>query len=83
MLVRLALNELGYAGVVASAVVHLLFTEKGYDLWMESYQLALVLRPFAALVLLGLICLPVRIAAQRWLPEGRLKRLLLLRISNA
>lgn len=43
---------------------------------MEIF-LAQVLKPFLLLVVLGLICLPVRMAAKRWLPEGKLKRLLL------
>lgn len=40
-------------------------------------MLAVIFRPVAALILLGLICLPVRLACQKWLPEGKLKRLLL------
>lgn len=42
-----------------------------------SWAIALFLKPFAALVLFGLICLPVRLLAQK-LPDGRLKRLLLV-----
>jgi hypothetical protein len=42
-----------------------------------TWLLAVVLKPFAALVLFGLICLPARLAVQRWMPDGRLKRLLL------
>ena len=38
-------------------------------------------RPFVALAVLGLICLPIKLAVQRYLPDGRLKRLLLLRLS--
>jgi hypothetical protein len=34
------------------------------------------------LVLFGLICLPVRLAVQKWLPEGRLKRILLFRVKQ-
>lgn len=44
---------------------------------MTAFWVAL-LRPFLALLVLGLICLPVRLAAKRYLPEGRLKSLLLL-----
>jgi hypothetical protein len=44
---------------------------------MASLSIALLLRPLALLVLLGLICLPARLAVRRWMPEGRLKRLLL------
>ncbi len=38
-------------------------------------------RPFVALAVLGLICLPIKLAVQRYLPDGKLKRLLLLRLS--
>ena len=43
----------------------------------STWLLAVVLKPFFALVLFGLICLPARLAVQRWMPEGKLKRLLL------
>ena len=46
------------------------------DYWL----LALVLKPFAALVMFGLICLPARLAVQRWMPDGWVKRLLLREI---
>ncbi len=45
-----------------------------------EWFLALALKPLAALILFGLIALPGRIAVQKWMPEGRLKRLLLKRI---
>jgi hypothetical protein len=48
---------------------------------MEPWMWALLLKPVAALIFLGLICLPVRIAVQRFFPEGKLKRLLLVKIS--
>jgi hypothetical protein len=51
----------------------------GYD-WGMTWAIALVLRPLAALLLFGLICLPARMAVQRWMPAGKVKRLLLLRI---
>lgn len=38
--------------------------------------LALVLKPFIALVLFGLIALPLSLFIKRHLPEGRLKRIL-------
>ncbi len=47
-----------------------------------TWLIAVVLRPFAALLLFGLICLPARLAVQKWLPPGRLKSLLLLRVGN-
>jgi hypothetical protein len=53
-----------------------------YSWRMEPWLIALILKPFAALVLFGLICLPIRIAVRRWLPEGRLKRILLRPISR-
>lgn len=42
-----------------------------------SWLLAQLLKPFALLLLLGGICLPARMAVQRWLKDGKLKRLLL------
>lgn len=47
-----------------------------------TWLIAVVLRPFAALVLFGLICLPVRLAVQRWVPPGRVKSLLLRRVGR-
>jgi hypothetical protein len=46
---------------------------------MDNWLLALILKPFIALVVLGLICLPARLAVQRYMPEGKLKRFLLFR----
>jgi hypothetical protein len=45
-----------------------------------SFAVALFLRPFALFVLLACVLLPVRHAVLRWMPEGRLKTLLLLRV---
>lgn len=48
---------------------------------MDNEQLALFLamaiKPLALLVLFGLICLPVRLAVQKWMRDGKLKRFLL------
>jgi len=44
---------------------------------MGTWLVAVILRPLIILVVLGLICLPVRMAAKRWLPEGRIKSILL------
>jgi len=44
---------------------------------MASLSIALLLRPFAALVLFGLVLLPIRFAVQRYMPPGRVKSLLL------
>jgi len=43
-----------------------------------TWLLAVIFRPIAALILFGLICLPARIAVQKWMPEGKFKRVLLL-----
>jgi hypothetical protein len=45
-----------------------------------TWLIAVVLRPFAALVLFGLICLPARLAVQKWMPPGRLRSLLLTEV---
>ncbi len=44
---------------------------------MEPWVLAIILKPFAALVLFGLIALPCRLLVQRHMKEGKLKRFLL------
>lgn len=43
-----------------------------------SFALALIFKPIAALILFGLICLPARLAVQKWMPDGKVKRFLLL-----
>ena len=40
--------------------------------------LALLLRPLALFILLACILLPIRFAIIKWLPEGKIKHLLLL-----
>jgi hypothetical protein len=45
-----------------------------------SVFFAQILKPFILLVVLGLICLPARLAVQRWMPEGKLKRFLLRKL---
>lgn len=47
-----------------------------------TWAIALALRQFAALILFGLICLPVRFAVQRYMPDGKIKRVLLWRLSR-
>jgi hypothetical protein len=47
-----------------------------------TWLLAVIFKPLAALILFGLICLPVRLAVQRWMPEGMFKRLLLKRVAK-
>jgi hypothetical protein len=49
---------------------------------MDNWVWAIILKPFAGLVLFGLICLPARLAAQKWIPEGKLKRFLLFRLKR-
>jgi hypothetical protein len=48
-----------------------------------SVALAMLVKPFVALVIFGLICLPIRLAAQRFIPDGVLKRILLLRLKRS
>jgi hypothetical protein len=43
---------------------------------MRAIDIALLLKPFAALVLFGLIVLPIELLLARFWPEGRLKRVL-------
>lgn len=54
---------------------------------MTDTQINLVLigllKPFLALIVFGLILLPFRIAVQKWWPEGKIKRLLLLEIKKS
>ena len=47
---------------------------------MSTMDWAMLLRPFIALVFLAIVCIPVRMAAERWLPPGRIRRILLWRI---
>lgn len=49
---------------------------------MTTTAIAIVLRPLILLVVVGLVLLPARRAVQR-MPDGRLKRLLLFRLSSA
>lgn len=39
-------------------------------------MLAVLIKPLVFLVVFGLIVLPIKLAVQKWLPEGRLKRAL-------
>ena len=49
---------------------------------MEPWALAVLFKPLAALVVFGFICLPARMAVRKWMKDGRLKRLLLRRITK-
>ncbi len=42
-----------------------------------SFAIAMLLRPFALFILLACVLLPIRFALMRFMPEGRLKRILL------
>lgn len=42
-----------------------------------TWVLAAIFRPVLALILFGLICLPIRLAFQRWMPPGKVKDFLL------
>jgi len=44
---------------------------------MEAWQLGIVLKPLGALIIFGGICLPIRWAIHRWMPEGWLKHQIL------
>lgn len=50
---------------------------------MTSAFWAMALRPFVLFFVLAFICLPVRFAVKRFIPEGRLKRLLLTDIKKS
>jgi hypothetical protein len=49
---------------------------------MSTVVLAIFIKPLVALILFGIICLPARILVQK-MREGKLKRLLLFRISDS
>lgn len=44
---------------------------------MEPWIWAIVLKPIVALVVIGGIATPIRVAVQKWMPDSKLKRLLL------
>lgn len=50
---------------------------------MTATFLAMAVRPIALFILLGCICLPARYAVKRFLPEGKLKRLLLTEVKKS
>lgn len=45
-----------------------------------SFAIAAFLRPFALFFILACVLLPIRYAVIKWLPEGKLKKLLLTRV---
>ena len=48
---------------------------------MSNWMIALLLKPLVLLVLFVCVLLPIKLAFQRWMPDGRVKRLLLRRIN--
>jgi hypothetical protein len=49
---------------------------------MSSTVLALLIKPFAVLLIFGVVLIPARLAVIKWCPEGRIKRLLLTRVDG-
>lgn len=49
---------------------------------MENWLVALLIKPFVALVVFGLICLPIRLLVKAKMKDGPLKRFLLRPISG-
>ena len=49
---------------------------------VDAWQWALALKPLVLFALAGLVLYPIRRAVMRWWPEGRIKRLLLLRVND-
>lgn len=49
---------------------------------MSTMAIALLLKPFGALFLFGCIALPFRFIVQRYMRDGKIKRLLLRRIHD-
>ena len=47
-----------------------------------SFAIAMLLRPLALFLLLACVLLPIRMALARFMPDSKLKRLLLLRIDH-
>lgn len=45
-----------------------------------ALAIAAFLRPFALFFVLACVLLPIRFALMKWLPNGRVKRLLLLKL---
>ncbi len=47
---------------------------------MTTWQLALLIKPLAYIVVFGFICIGVRVLVLHYLPDGRLKKLLLFQL---
>lgn len=50
---------------------------------MEPWVLAAIFKPFVMFVLAACVLYPARRAVMRWWPEGKVKRVLLFRVSDA
>lgn len=44
---------------------------------MNTWILSVILKPIFLLIFFGLVCLPIRFAIYKWLPNGKLKNELL------
>ncbi len=44
---------------------------------MDGYVWAMLAKPLVALVVIGGIATPIRVAVQKWMPDSKLKRFLL------
>lgn len=44
---------------------------------MDGFVWAMLFKPLVALVVIGGIATPIRVAVQKWMPDNKLKRLLL------
>lgn len=49
---------------------------------MESWQLAILLKPFVVLVFFGCIVIPIEMLLSRHMKDGKLKRILFTRING-
>jgi hypothetical protein len=49
---------------------------------METWLIALLVKPLAAFLVLVVICYPAKMAVARYMSDGKLKRLLLTRIGG-
>jgi hypothetical protein len=49
---------------------------------MNENLLALIFRPLLLFLLVAFVLYPARIAFTKWLPEGRIKRILLWRLGK-
>lgn len=49
---------------------------------MKAFEIGLLLKPLVFLFVFGFVTLPFRIAVEKWMPEGKLKRILLFRLDG-